>query len=107
MIIEWLKFKVKPELREKFVQNDEEIWTEFLLQQDGHLGKEVWIDPVAEDEVIAISQWQTFEQWKAIAQSLLDDTEARFRSVMGQGTYELVEAKAYQVRKFADRSGNE
>jgi uncharacterized protein (TIGR03792 family) len=104
MVIEWLRFKVKPEAREKFIQIDAEIWTEFLTRQDGHLGKEIWISPDAGDEVIAISQWRTREQWKAIEQSFLDETEAKFKAAMGEGVYELVEVKEYQVRKFADRS---
>lgn len=103
MVIEWLKFRVKPEARQKFIQKDAEIWTEFLTGQDGHLGKEIWINPAVDDEVIAISQWQTREQWHSIEQKSLDETEERFRSAMGEGTYELVEVKEYQVRKFAGR----
>jgi uncharacterized protein (TIGR03792 family) len=104
MVIEWLKFTVNPEFREKFVKTDEEIWTKFLKRQEGHLGKEVWISPVVENEVIAISYWQTREQWSAIPTSLLDETEARFLKAMGEGTYQLVESKEYQMRKFPDRS---
>ncbi|MDV3000848.1 MAG: hypothetical protein N5P05_002454 [Chroococcopsis gigantea SAG 12.99] len=104
MVIEWLKFKVKPELREKFIKEDAEIWTAFLTRRDGHLGKEVWINPEKDDEVVAISRWQTLEQWKSIPENLLKETEEKFSESMGKDSYELIEAGQYQIRKFIDNS---
>ncbi len=104
MVIEWLKFKVKPESREQFIKKDAEIWTAFLTQRDGHLGKEVWISPEKDDEVIAISRWQTLEQWKSIPENLLQETEEKFSQAMGKDSYQLIEEGQYQIRKFIDNS---
>jgi uncharacterized protein (TIGR03792 family) len=100
MVIEWLKFNVTPKDREKFIQKDAEIWTATLSQYPGFLGKEIWIDPVNEAEVIFIIRWQTKENWKAIPQSILDETEKRFAQAVGTNSYEMTEASEYQVRKF-------
>ncbi len=98
MTIEWLKFRVSPDSRERFVQADADIWTPFLSQCSGFIRKEVWISPDDLSEVIQVIQWETFEQWQAIPPEELDRVEAEFAEAMGD-TYELLESKQYQVRK--------
>jgi uncharacterized protein (TIGR03792 family) len=100
MVIEWLKFNVSPELRETFVQKDAEIWTATLAQYPGFLNKEVWISTDELGEVITVLHWQSYEQWQAIPADVLEQTEAKFLAAMGN-TYQLTEAKKYQVRKFS------
>jgi uncharacterized protein (TIGR03792 family) len=99
MVIEWLKIRVNPETREKFVGLDQEIWTKALARQSGFLGKEVWINPVVSDEIIVVVHWQTREQWKSIAPDLLAKTEEAFKVSMGIDNYAIIEAQEYQIRK--------
>lgn len=99
MVIEWLKVNVSPEVREQYVQKDEEIWTAALAEYAGFLGKEVWISPDDLAEVILIVRWSSFEAWDAISPTELEHLEARFREAMGD-TYEIVGSARYQVRKF-------
>lgn len=98
MEIEWLKFRVSPELREQFVQKDTEIWTSALSQYPGFLNKEVWISPENLAEVILVVHWASYEQWQAIPAEALQQIEAQFKQAMG-ATYTLVEGARYQVRK--------
>lgn len=100
MVIEWLGFQVKPELREKFIKEDEKIWTAVLSQADGFLGKEIWITPDASDRIYLVIRWQTRDQWKAVPINLLQETEAKFLDAMGQNSYQMIEVKEYQIRKF-------
>jgi uncharacterized protein (TIGR03792 family) len=102
MVIEWLKFQVEPKAREQFIELDFQIWTQALAQYPGHLGKEVWINPQADDEVEFIVKWATREHWKAVPPDLLAQTEAQFKAAMGSDRYKLIEVKEYQVRKFFD-----
>lgn len=106
MVIEWLEFQVNPEAREKFIQKDQEIWTNFLAKQPGFLGKELWINPAIEEELIIVVHWQTKEQWKAVLQNLLDETEAKFSLAMGKDNYQLIKVKEFQVRKFRENCQN-
>lgn len=99
MVIEWLKFIVTPELREKFVQQDDEIWTATLSQYPGFLRKEVWISPDRLDEVVVVIHWDSMEAWKSVPQDVLDQTDARFTAAMGQGNQRIDQAARYQVRK--------
>ncbi|WP_448602995.1 TIGR03792 family protein [Thermoleptolyngbya sp.] len=101
VVIEWLRFDVSPEARERFVQQDAEIWTTALSEYGGFLGKEVWISPENPREVITVVRWESFDQWYSIPTDRLEAVEARFREAMGQNTYQLLESKAYQLRKFA------
>jgi len=95
MVIEWLKFRVVPELREAFIQKDEEVWTEAFKQVKGYLGKEVWIDPDNNDVVIII-RWESMAIWKSIPQAEIN----RLEQLMGSLNLPIIESRAYQVRKF-------
>lgn len=99
MVIEWLKVKVPPEVREKYIQKDEEIWTAFLKDCAGFLSKEVWINPTATAEIILVIRWATREQWKSIPQERLQQIEAHFTQAMG-AEYPIIDSAEYQVRKF-------
>ena len=99
MVIECLRVHVIPELRERFVQKDEEIWTSMLSSYPAFLGKEVWISPDESSEVMLIIRWESFEGWQAIPESELQRVEDEFNTAMN-GAYEIVDSYRYQVRKF-------
>lgn len=99
MVIEFLKFKVAPDLRENFIQKDAEIWTAALAKYPGFISKEVWINPNHHTEIILIIRWATREQWKAIPQADLQAIESKFVQAVGK-SHPIVESAEYQVRKF-------
>ena len=99
MVIELLKFKMNPAGREIFIQKDEEIWTTALTKYPGFLGKEVWINPNDQSEVVIVVQWETRELWKSIPQKDLDAIESKFDASL-EFNYEMVESSEYQIRKF-------
>ncbi|XGV96850.1 MAG: TIGR03792 family protein [Leptolyngbya sp. BL-A-14] len=103
MVIEWLKIQVVPELREKYIQKDEEIWTAALAKVPGYAGKQVWIDPNNADKVVLVIHWATREAWKAVPAKLLEATEMEFAQQMGKDNYKIIEEGEYQVRKFPQR----
>ena len=103
MVIEWLKFRVDPKSREKFIQKDDAIWTASLATYPGFLGKEVWIEPDRPDEVVFTIHWQTREQWKSISVRDLTQIEQQFSTAMKKMNinYKMTESKEYQIRKFS------
>jgi uncharacterized protein (TIGR03792 family) len=100
MVIEWLKLRVSPELREKFIQKDAEIWTSMLATYPGFLGKEVWINPETPTEVIIVIRWASREAWESVSSDRLKQVEKQFTQEFGE-QQEIIEAAEYQVRKFA------
>ncbi len=100
MVIEWLRFKVDPALRDRFIQVDDAIWTTALAANPGFLGKEVWLSPTQPDAVVLVIRWRSREDWKAVPAKILEKTENAFAQALGKGRYELVETGEYQVRKF-------
>lgn len=100
MVIEWLKISVAPELRERYVQLDHEIWTAGLSQYPGFISKEVWISPDNLNEVVLIIRWETYEQWQAIPAEALAQIETAFNQALGDDRHEIVESARYQVRRF-------
>jgi uncharacterized protein (TIGR03792 family) len=105
MVIEWLKFRVDSKSREKFIQQDEAIWTASLATYPGFLGKEVWIEPNEPDKVIFTIRWQTRQQWKSIPMEDLAKIEEKFSKVMNKMNinYKMIESKEFQLRKFPSR----
>ncbi len=101
MVIEWLRFQVDPDLRDRFIQVDDAIWTSALATNAGFLGKEVWLSPTQSDEVVLVIRWRSREDWKAVPAKILEETEKSFAQALGKGSYMLVETKEYQVRKFS------
>ncbi len=99
MVIEYLKFRVNPDLRERFVQLDDEIWTPHLSRYSFFLGKEVWISPDDLSQVVMVIRWRTFEEWFAIPAADLAALEARMQAALGD-QYEMLESVRYQVRKM-------
>jgi uncharacterized protein (TIGR03792 family) len=99
VVIELLKFKVPSEQREKYIQKDSEIWTTALAKYPGFLGKQVWINPNAPEEITFVIHWATREHWKAIPQNELDIISKNFDTAIGFSA-EMVESSEYQVRKF-------
>jgi uncharacterized protein (TIGR03792 family) len=104
MVIEWLKIKVDPKLRESYIQRDAEIWNSFLAKYPGFLGKEVWINPESADEVILVIRWASQDAWDSVPSAELTTIEQQFDQAMGPGSYELVESRGYQIRKFPQSS---
>jgi len=99
VVIELLKVKIPPKLREKYIQKDAEIWTAALAKYPGFMGKEVWINPNDATELVLIIRWETREHWKAIPLSDLEAIAFKFDATLGK-SYPIVESAEYQVRKF-------
>lgn len=100
MVIEWLKIRVNPKLREKYVQKEAEIWNPALAKYPGFLGKEIWINPEKSDEVICVIRWETREAWKSIPEAESQNITDKFDQEIKFDDYETIEQKEFQVRKF-------
>lgn len=66
MYVEYLKFRVEPQLREQFVERDREIWTAALAAVPAFEHKELWLNPEDPSELVTIVYWRDRDQWKAI-----------------------------------------
>jgi|SRR5215203_5140511 len=100
MIIEWQKIRVRPELRDLYLEKDEEIWTAGLAREDGFLGKEVWLgeedSEVILSEIVLVIRWRSEEDWKGMPKERMDELDRRFRAVLPEG-WEVAEMRSYQV----------
>ena len=96
MVIEWLKFRIEPAQRERYLAIDDEIWTSALASYPGFLDKTTWLDPNHDDEVIFVIAWATREQWKAIPETDLEQINQRFDTALGFD-YEMLESREFNV----------
>jgi uncharacterized protein (TIGR03792 family) len=97
MVIEWLKFKVAPGVKELFIKADRRIWTALLSQFPGFHRKSIWLNPKDETEIVIIIEWHTREDWSNVPEVLLRETEERFMKAVGKDNYKYLEQREYQV----------
>ncbi|MEM6255417.1 MAG: TIGR03792 family protein [Cyanobacteria bacterium P01_D01_bin.156] len=102
MVIEWLKFRVDPTLRDRYLAIDDQIWTTALATYPGFLDKTTWLEPGRDDEVIFVISWATRQQWKAIPEDELEEINQRFDTALGFD-YEMLESKEYVVPVSQDK----
>jgi len=98
LVIEWLKFKVPPELHEQYIQSDAKVWTPALANHPGFLGKEVWLNPNDRTEIVIVVRWASREQWKSFPQPQLEQLEFEIAEMIGC-TCQLLEAREYHLYK--------
>ncbi len=96
MVVEWLKFRVDPAQRSRYLEIDEAIWTTALKTYPGFLDKTTWLDPNHDDEVIFVISWATREQWKAIPEEELEQINQDFDTTLGFD-YDFLESKEFYV----------
>ena len=96
MVVEWLKFRVDPAQRSRYLEIDEAIWTTALKTYPGFLDKTTWLDPNHDDEVIFVISWATREQWKAIPEEELEQINQDFDTTQGFD-YDFLESKEFYV----------
>jgi uncharacterized protein (TIGR03792 family) len=94
--VEWLRIKVNPAQRQRYLQKDAEIWTPALKRYSGFIDKTVWLNPNDDAEVIIVVRWASREQWFAIPQADLDAIEQRFDKAF-PFKYRIQEVREYQV----------
>lgn len=97
MIVEWQRVRVRPELLERYLEADEAIWTAGLRQEEGYLGKEVWLDRERPGEVVLVIRWESERHWKGIPGERVEELERHFRERVPEG-HEVAEMRAFEVR---------
>ena len=96
MVVEWLRFRVLPAERDRFLAADAAIWTPFLEGCAGFVRKAVWCDRELADEVVMLVYWQSYELWKAIALEDVKRVEQAFEAAVGAETSLLLEVRCFE-----------
>lgn len=92
MAIEQLLFKVRPDMVQKFLELDNEIWTKKLATYPGYVSKEVWVSQTVPGDIITMIYWSDIKLWEAIDQNELVEVDRRFYEAMGEGTFKFYKA---------------
>lgn len=98
--VEELVFRVKPELVEKFIEIDHEIWTKYLANCPGFESKEVWVSDTKPGEVTSIIYWSDYALWKQISEEEMAEVQKKFDELMGLENYEFVCAPHESSQKY-------
>jgi len=94
VVIEWMRVRVRPDLVERYVEKDREVWTAGLEREEGFLGKEVWRGEEAGDLMLVI-RWQSRGDWEAISKERLEELGRRFQEELPEG-HEVIDAGAFR-----------
>lgn len=87
--IEQLHFTVKPDMIERFIELDTEIWTKKLSKYEGFVKKEIWVSDDIKGEVYTLTYWAEMANWAAIDAGELAKTAKKFDTAMGSENYKF------------------
>ena len=68
MVIEELRLKVSANLKEAWLDAENEIWEPWLSSQNGFLGRQLFWDKEKEEALILVN-WKSKKLWKSIPMS--------------------------------------
>ena len=98
MVIEELTFTMDPTIVAAYLARDAEVWTAFLAEQPGFVGKEVWLPADRPGTVVLVIRWETRDHWKAITPEQCAAVDA----CMGELQAESLACREYVVADATD-----
>ena len=82
--IEELTFWVKPDLIERYIQLDAELWVPALCTRQGFLGSEVWLGEEGSGEITMLYFWEKKENFTGLDEVWQNDLKDKTHDVMGE-----------------------
>ena len=98
--IEELTFRVKPELLEKYIEQNYTHWISALSQKPGFLGGQVWIGEQGTGEVTSLYFWENYEDYANLDQVWLSGMKNKSGELMGEGNVEFIGRMKESNKKF-------
>jgi uncharacterized protein (TIGR03792 family) len=96
-IVEELTFIVEPAHVEKFIEEDQKVWTAPLSTRAVFLRKEVIQSQKMPSEIKLLIHWRSSDDWTAVPKKLIEETNIRFEKAMGgKDRYKLQAVRAYR-----------
>lgn len=92
MVIELLRFRMRPEERAEFVSRNERVWTGALRESPGYVRHQVLLDRDQPEEVVVLVHWRS----AADLQSFPSELERELSRRMGDLGH-LRERRVYNV----------
>ncbi len=77
IVIEELRLKVPSDLKESWLDAENEIWEPWLSSQDGFLGRQLFWDKEKEEALILVN-WKSKKLWKSIPMSEVNVVQQKF-----------------------------
>ena len=96
MIIEFLRFNVPLAAQPTFLTHDTAIWTPALATSPGFLGKQVWRERDAPDQIGLVIRWRAQTDWDRVDKGMLAETQAAFVAALGV-EYPVLGCEAWEV----------
>jgi len=87
-IVEHLKLEVPKKFKNAWLKAEEGSWEEWLLKQDGFLGRQLFWDPKVEQATLLIG-WESREVWKNISQSEINLVQQDFEKIARKETGQI------------------
>ena len=79
-IVEHLKLDVPKKYKHAWLKAEEGSWQQWLLKQDGFLGRQLFWDPKVEEATLLIG-WESREIWKNISQTEINLVQQDFEKI--------------------------
>ncbi len=100
LAVEELIMRIRPDLLDRWMELDHEIWTKGLAEWPGFAGKELWLSGNVPGEVTIIVYWTDLDLWKAIDAEWLERMDRQVFDILGEENIEYVEARHCANQKY-------
>lgn len=98
--IEELTFRVKPELLEKYIEQNYAHWIKGLSDKQGFLGGQVWVGEPGTGEITNLYFWENYEDFTNIDQEWLSGMKKKSGELMGEGSVEFIGQMKQSEKKY-------
>ena len=98
--IEELIFRVKPELLEKYIEQNYTHWISALSGKPGFLGGQVWVGEQGTGEVASLYFWENYEDYANLDQTWLSGMKKKSGELMGEGSVQFIGQMKESKKKY-------
>lgn len=92
MAVEQLVMTVKPDLVDRWLELDHEIWSKGLAKWPGYIRKEVWESRERPGRLTINIYWEDYDAWQAIDSEWVKETDTYFNDQFAPETVQFNEA---------------
>ncbi len=103
LFVEELTFWVRPELLEKYIEIDAELWVPALCTRKGYLGGEVWVGEEGTGEVLMLCFWEDYEDFATLDKAWESDMKTKTEAAIGEGNMRFIGQMQQSKRRWKVR----
>jgi|MDSZ01.2.fsa_nt_gb uncharacterized protein (TIGR03792 family) len=81
IVVEELRLRVPSDLKDAWLNAEEQIWEPWLTSKDGYLGRQIFWNKAKEEALILVN-WKSKKLWKSISITEVNEVQGKFEEIV-------------------------